>query len=56
MVNDEWAEGDLMPVWYMEMVQAFDIVTTDCVVGQMKVSDCWIETLGHGVRLLGAGI
>ena len=33
----------LMPVWYqeMEIVQAFDIATIDCVVGQIKISNHW---------------
>ena len=33
----------LAPVWYQEMgkVQAFDIATIDCVIGQVKVGDCW---------------
>jgi len=36
-------DASLEPVWYqeMEMVQAFDIATIDCVIGRIKVSDCW---------------
>jgi len=36
-------DASLVPVWYweMELVHAFDIATIDCVVGQIKVSDCW---------------
>jgi len=32
-----------VPVWYhkMELVCAFDVVTIDCVVGQVKVGDHW---------------
>ena len=32
-----------MPVWYQEMgtVQASDIATIDCVVGQVKVGNRW---------------
>jgi hypothetical protein len=30
-------------VWYhkMELVRAFDVVTIDCVIGRVKVSDRW---------------
>jgi len=36
-------DASRVPVWYhkMELVHAFDIVTIDCVVGQVKVSDHW---------------
>ena len=36
-------DASMEPVWYQEMetVWAFDIVTIDCVIGQIKVSNCW---------------
>ena len=36
-------DASLTPVWYQEteLVCAFDIATIDCVVGQVKVGDCW---------------
>jgi len=36
-------DASRVPVWYhkMELVCAFDIVTIDCVVGQVKVGDRW---------------
>ena len=36
-------DASLVPVWYqeMEIIQAFDIATIDCVVGGVKVGTCW---------------
>ena len=36
-------DASLEKVWYreMEIVRAFNIVTIDCVVGRIKVGDCW---------------
>ena len=36
-------DASLTPVWYqdMGMVQAFDITTINCVVGRLKVENCW---------------
>ena len=36
-------DASRVPVWYhkMELVRAFDVVTIDCVIGQVKVGDRW---------------
>jgi len=36
-------DASQVPVWYhkMELVRAFDVVTIDCVIGQVKVGDRW---------------
>jgi len=35
-----------VPVWYhkMELVRAFDVVTIDCIIGQVKVGNHWGTT------------
>ena len=36
-------DASRVPVWYhkMELVCAFDVVTIDCVIGQVKVGNRW---------------
>ena len=36
-------DASRVPVWYhkMELVHAFNVMTIDCVVGRVKVGDCW---------------
>ena len=36
-------DANLEPVWYQDMgtIQAFNIATISCVIGQIKVSNCW---------------
>ena len=38
-----YSEMSLTLIWYQEMVivWAFDIATIDCVIGQIKISNCW---------------
>ena len=41
LVTTNREDASRVPVWYhkMELVRAFDVVTIDCVVGQVKVGD-----------------
>ena len=36
-------DASWVPVWYhkMELVHAFNVVTIDCIIGQVKVGNCW---------------
>jgi len=36
-------DASLTPVWYQDLgtVWAFDIATIDCIIGQLKVGNCW---------------